>query len=261
MATESELQKAANQLYSARKNGISCCRVSEMFNILSLEDAYEVQEQNTERALEEGRVLTGRKVGLTSEAVQKQLGVDQPDFGMLFDDMEYSEGSELPTANLIQPKVEAELAFILKSDLTAERLSLNKVVQAIDFVLPALEVVDSAIENWRITLPDTVADNASSGLYVLGSTPFSLKEVNLALEGMLLEINGKAASLGIGAACLGNPLNACLWLARTMVKHGRPLRAGDVVLSGALGPMVSVSAGDEVRMKTTRFGELHCAFK
>uniref|UniRef100_A0A1I7Z8E4 PTA_PTB domain-containing protein n=1 Tax=Steinernema glaseri TaxID=37863 RepID=A0A1I7Z8E4_9BILA len=147
-----------------------------------------VQELATQAALAAGRRLSGRKVGLTSLAVQQQLGVDQPDFGMLFADMECHDGQAIDSTRLIQPKAEGEIAFI----------------------------VDSAIEDWKITLVDTVADNASSGLYVLGKTPVSLHGLDLALEGMLLEKNGAQAAIGVGAACMGNPLDACLWLARTM---------------------------------------------
>lgn len=257
---ESRLQAAAAVLAESRKTARPCCRISERFGIQSLADAYAVQELNTKAALARGRRLVGRKIGLTSLAVQQQLGVDQPDFGMLFADMERRDGEAIDCGRLIQPKAEGEIAFVLGRDLPDADATLGELVNAVEFVLPALEIVDSAIEDWKITLVDTVADNASSALYVLGRTPTRLHGLDLALEGMLLEKNGAQAAIGVGAACLGNPLEACLWLARTMAEVGRPLQAGDVLLSGALGPMVPVAAGDSLRLRLTRLGEVSCRF-
>ena len=174
--------------------------------------------------------------------------------------MECHDGQAIDSTRLIQPKAEGEIAFVLGRDLPDPDTTLGELLRAVDHVLPALEIVDSAIEDWKITLVDTVADNASSGLYVLGKTPVSLHGLDLALEGMLLEKNGAQAAIGVGAACMGNPLDACLWLARTMALAGRPLQAGDVLLSGALGPMVPVVAGDSLRLRLTRLGEVSCRF-
>jgi 2-keto-4-pentenoate hydratase len=254
------IQAAASVLAEARQTRRTCSRVSERFHISTLADAYAVQELNTQAALAEGRRLSGRKIGLTSLAVQQQLGVDQPDFGMLFADMEFRDGDVIDCARLIQPKAEGEIAFVLGRDLPNPDTTLGELMRAVEYLVPALEIVDSAIEDWKITLVDTVADNASSGLYVLGKTPVRLANLDLALEGMLLEKNGTQAAIGVGAACLGNPLDACLWLARTMAEVGRPLRAGDVLLSGALGPMVPVTAGDSLRLRLTRLGEVGCRF-
>lgn len=254
------LQPAAEALARARESRVPCGRISERFEINSLADAYAIQELNTLAALAAGRRLSGRKIGLTSLAVQQQLGVDQPDFGMLFADMEIRDGDAIDSTRLIQPKAEGEIAFVLGRDLPHADTTLGELLRAVDHVLPALEIVDSAIEDWKITLVDTVADNASSGLYVLGKTPVSLSGLDLALEGMLLEKNGAQAAIGVGAACMGNPLDACLWLARTMAEAGRPLQAGDVLLSGALGPMVQVQAGDSLRLRLTRLGEVSCRF-
>lgn len=253
-------KKAAAVLAAARLNKTTCSRISDTYGITSIDDAYRVQEINTVLALESGRRIVGRKIGLTSEAVQKQLGVDQPDFGMLYADMEIGDGETIDISRLVQPKVEGEIAFVLKRDLPTEDTSLAELISSIDYVLPALEVVDTVIDNWDFTLADTIADNASSGLYVLGKTPISLESLNLELEGMLLHKNGELASMGVGAACLGNPLNACLWLARTMSQKGRPLLCGDVILSGALGPMVNVTKGDTISMSLTRLGKVSCKF-
>lgn len=256
----SSISRAAQALADAREQGKQIPRVSDTFGISSVADAYKIQEINTDKAIARGRRLVGRKIGLTSPAVQQQLGVDQPDFGMLFADMEVINGGTVNTKNLIQPKAEAEIAFVLSRDLPREDTSMVELLSAIDYILPAIEIVDSAIADWKITLIDTVADNASSGCYVLGNEPIKLDGQNLTLEGMLLYKNGELVSQGIGAACLGNPLNACLWLARTMAQVGRPLLAGDLLLSGALGPMVNVSAGDRLHMQLTRLGDLHCDF-
>jgi len=257
---QESLNAAALALAQARATRNTCGRISEGFDIHSLQDAYAVQELNTLAALAAGRRLSGRKIGLTSLSVQQQLGVDQPDFGMLFADMECRDGDAIDSQRLIQPKAEGEIAFVLGRDLPHADTTLGELLRAVDHVLPALEIVDSAITDWKITLVDTVADNASSGLYVLGKTPMSLSGLDLALEGMLLEKNGTQAAIGLGAACMGNPLDACLWLARTMAQAGRPLQAGDVLLSGALGPMVPVLAGDSLRLRLTQLGEVSCHF-
>lgn len=259
-STNQRLVDAAQALQNSRDTAKPISRVSERFDISTVEDAYAVQDLNTERALQAGRRLSGRKVGLTSFAVQQQLGVDQPDFGMLFADMEVCDGGVIDCSQLIQPKAEGEIAFVLKRDLPAVDTTLAELVSAIDYVLPALEIVDSAIEDWKITLVDTVADNASSARYVLGKIPVPLAQLDLSLEGMTLHKNGELVSTGVGAACLGNPLDACLWLAQTMAKAGRPLLSGDVLLSGALGPMVAVSAGDRLHLRLTRLGDVSCQF-
>ncbi|HWT37480.1 MAG TPA: fumarylacetoacetate hydrolase family protein [Paraburkholderia sp.] len=208
------------------------------------DNAYRVQQLNTQRQIEAGARLVGRKIGLTSRAVQTQLGVDQPDFGMLFDHMAYGDGEEIPFALTQQPKVEAEIALVLEHDLTHERHTVADILRATAFALPAIEVVGSRIANWDIRLADTVADNASSGLFVLGSKPVKLDAFDVAGCGMVMERGGDQVSVGAGAACLGNPLNAAIWLANTMVRVGVPLRAGDIVLTGALGPMAAVHPGD-----------------
>jgi len=225
-----------------------------------IEAAYAVQEANTDRALRTGRRLIGRKIGLTSKAVQRQLGVDQPDFGMLFADMEVENGGEVPRGRLIAPKVEAEVAFVIGRDLTSPQPTAADVMRAVEFVLPALEIVDSRIANWDIRIVDTVADNASSGRFVLGSVPRRLEGLDLRLAGMVLEHNGEPASTGAGAACLGNPLIALQWLARKMAEVGRPLQEGDVVLSGALGPMVPAAPASFFQARISGLGSVAASF-
>jgi 2-keto-4-pentenoate hydratase len=192
-------------------------------------------------------VICGRKVGLTARVVQRQLGVDQPDFGTLLDDMVFGDAELVLWAALQQPRIEAEIAFVLERDLAMPNPGLADAMQAIGFAQPALEIVGSRIAGWNIRYVDTVADNASSGAVVLGSTPRRLADADARLCGMALFRRGEPVSTGAGAACLGHPLNAVVWLARTMVRLGTPLKAGDLVLSGALGPLLPSSPATSSR--------------
>lgn len=258
--TQTSLQNVADQLYEAARSGQAIDPIRNLLPEGDLKAAYAVQQLNTQRALQEGRRLTGRKIGLTSVAVQKQLGVDQPDFGMLFADMAVCDGEEVAWARLMQPKVEAEVALVLEHDLTAEQLTPADVLRATAYALPAIEIVGSRIRNWDIRITDTIADNASASLYVLGNRPVTLDALDLRLAGMVMERNGEPVSFGVGAACLGHPLNAALWLARTMVEVGQPLRAGDVVLTGALGPMAAVQPGEVFDAHINGLGSVRAVF-
>lgn len=222
--------------------------------------AYAIQEINTQYWLNAGRRLIGRKVGATSIAVQQMLGFDQPDYGMLFADMAYTDGDNIPVARLQQPRAEGEIAFYLGDDLDGEALTIADVLHAVEYAVAAVEIISSRIQDWNIRILDTIADNASSGVFVLGSEPRRLGEFDPVLCGMVLEKNGAPASLGAGIACLGNPLGATLWLARQMVKVGRPLKKGDLVLSGALGPLVNVMAGDRLDLHITGLGRVRAQF-
>lgn len=252
---------AAAALRTARLQRTPIARISETFGIADLQSAYAVAEVNQAANTAAGHRKCGLKVGLTSLAVQQQLGVDQPDFGVLFDDMEYLDGDTVPVNRLIQPKVEAEIAFVVGRDLGTDQPSYGEFLRCLDHAVAALEIVDSAILDWKITLIDTVADNASSGLYVLGNQPFAVNALSLADQPMALEKNGNTASTGSGAACLGHPLRAAYWLARTMAARGQGLRAGEVILSGALGPMVPVVAGDHVHVLIGGLGTVSCHFE
>lgn len=261
LAGTAPVREAARLLGEAARSGTACEPVAPLLGSGGIDAAYAVQHLLTEQALANGRRLSGRKIGLTSVAVQRQLGVDQPDYGMLFDDMAYGDGEEIPLGRLIQPKVEAEIAFVLDRDLDAERPTLGHVLGAIGYALPAIEVVDSRVRDWKISILDTIADNASSGVYVLGGTPRKIDALDLRLCGMSLEQHGEPVSLGCGAACLGNPLNAVVWLARTAARIGRPLRAGDTVLSGALGPMAVARPGDVFEARISGLGRVAAAFR
>jgi 2-keto-4-pentenoate hydratase len=204
--------------------------------------------------------VVGRKVGLTSVAVQQQLGVDQPDFGVLFADMARRSGEVIATTSLLQPRIEAEVAFLIGADLGTETTD-TAVRAATRSVVAALEIVDSRIAGWDISLVDTVADNASCGLFVLGTDPVELGDLDLREVTMsMIDRSGATVSLGTGADCLDDPVAAVAWLATTMKELGTPLRAGDVVLSGALGPMVAVTAGSSFRADLSGLGTVSVTF-
>lgn len=241
----SDHQTLARRLREAYRSGA----VAPLRDGLAADDAagaYAVQSINTRYWLEQGRRIVGRKVGLTSLAVQRQFGVEQPDFGVLFDDMWVKDGGVLSPTDMLQPRAEAEVALVLARDLTSPTATEDDVAAATQHAVAALEIVDSRIADWAISFADTVADNGSSARFVLGQQNRPLAGLDLYSCGMVLEVNGAVASMGVGAACLGHPLKAAAWLARTLAAAGEPLRAGDVVLTGALGPMIKLSPGDEV---------------
>jgi 2-keto-4-pentenoate hydratase len=251
---------AADRLLKAAHQAIPCRPVRDLMDANDAETGYAAQEINTQRALSAGRRLVGRKIGLTSRAVQAQLGVDEPDYGMLFADMAVADGEEIDIGRLLQPRIEGEIAFRLNRDLPHPDITPSELTAAIDCAFAALEIVDSRIAGWDIRLSDTIADNASSGLFAIGSTPCRLTDFDHRLCGMVLERRGDPVSVGAGAACLGNPLTATLWLARRMACVGRPLQAGDIVLSGALGPMVTVEPGDHFDLRINGVGSVRAAF-
>lgn len=260
MTQESPSAAAALRLRTARTGLQPCAPVRDLIDVVDIDAAYAAQEFNTAHWLAEGRRLVGRKIGLTSKSVQSQLGVGEPDYGMLFADMAVADGEEVATHTVMQPRVEGEVAFCLGRDLLDPQLTMTDIISAIDYAVAAIEIVGSRIARWDIKIVDTIADNASSGMYVLGNQPRRLGDFDARLCGMVLERRGQAVSFGAGAACLGNPLNATLWLARKMAVVGRPLKAGDLVLSGALGPMVPVQPGDVFNLRINGLGSVRAAF-
>ncbi|PWU60528.1 2-keto-4-pentenoate hydratase [Micromonospora globispora] len=257
----SELEAAARELTEARESGKPCPPLrGRLLPEGDVESAYRVQQLQAQARWDRGERRVGAKIGLTSRAVQENFGVYQPDFGVLTDVMAVGDGVEVAIDRLLQPRVEAEIAFVLGADLADERVTTVDLIRAVDHVLPAIEIVDSRIAGWDISIVDTVADNASSGLFVLGTTPRRLADVDLRLCGMVLEHAGEPVSVGAGAACLGNPLHALEWLAGTLVRAGDPLRAGDVVLSGALGPMVPVTPGAAYEARISGLGSVRTCF-
>jgi 2-keto-4-pentenoate hydratase len=255
-----KIEQLAGRLRQAEESRVGTKPLREELPPGDLASAYAVQKVNTEYWLGKGRRLIGRKIGLTSKSVQKQLGVDQPDYGMLFADMAMYDGEEMPLAKVMQPKVEAEVALVLERDIDRTEVNIAELISAVAYALPAIEIVGSRIENWNIKIQDTIADNASSGMFVLGNEPKKLDGLDLRLCGMVMEKRGDQVSTGAGAACLGHPLNAALWLARTMVQVGAPLKAGDIIMSGALGPMVAVAGGDVVDVRISGLGSVRAAF-
>jgi 2-keto-4-pentenoate hydratase len=265
------IAQAAERLIVAARTGVPAAPVRDVLGTTDVALAYEVQNVLTAARKAAGARVVGRKVGLTSPVVQRQLGVDQPDFGVLFDDMLVPSGGEVDSGRLIAPKAEAEIAFVLSAGLDgfATGVSLDAPISAADRAaaaaavgdaVAALEIVDSRIADWDITITDTVADNASSALYVLGDKRVPLSEFAPVEVTMNLEKNGEPASSGNGAACLGDPLNALVWLARIAASFGAPLRAGDVVLSGALGAMVTAEPDTEITAELSTLGRVSVTF-
>jgi 2-keto-4-pentenoate hydratase len=251
------LRTAHRRLLSARASGTQCAPVRDLLDDAG--SAYAVQSAWVAERLEAGAVVTGRKIGLTNPVVQAQLGVDSPDFGVLLDEMAVAAGGVADTARLLQPRIEAEVAFVLGAGLNLAAPTEADVVAATGSVMAALEIVDSRIAGWDITLVDTVADNGSSAMYVLGPAPRPL-DLDLASCAMTMRRNGTVVSAGHGRDCLGSPVRAVAWLAATAYALGAPLRAGDVVLSGALGPMVDVHAGDQFEAEVDGLGTVSVTF-
>lgn len=254
-------EEAAARLLEANRSKVPCAPVRELLRPGDVDQAYEVQALLRRRYLSEGRRPVGHKIGLTSPSVQQQLGVDQPDSGVIFADMRFSPGDRLPMSRLIQPKAEAEVAFVLGRNIDDVPPTIEGVRDAVAYAVAALEVVDSRIAGWDIGIVDTVADNASSGLFVLGDEAVELTDLDLKDMSMRLTLNGVEGSSGTGAACMGNPLNALRWLVETSLRLGHRLRRGDIVLSGALGPMVDIGPGAEVSVELEGFEPIAVAFE
>ena len=253
-ADPSLIQQAADLLWDADAARSPIAPIRDIVGTTTDVDVgYAVQQINHDRAIADGRRVSGRKIGVTSKAVQEQIGVDQPDFGTLFADTEYGDGVEIPASRLIQPRAEAEVALVIGRELDSAPHGFAEIVRAVEFALPSIEIVDSRIANWDISFVDTVADNASCGLYVVGSRPVPLGAFDIRTVPMTLSVNGEEVATGIGAACLGNPINAARWLADVLCERGIPLQPGDVLMTGALGPMQPISAGDVV---VAEFGDL-----
>lgn len=249
-------QQSADRLWEAEQSGVTIEPLLGDIKEGDIEAAYEVQLLNTARSVSVGRRLIGRKIGLTSLAVQEQFGVYEPDFGALYADTCYGDAEPIPAHRVLQPRVEGEVAIVLAKDLPHPDTTIVEMMSAVDYVVPAIEVVASRITGWKISIVDTIADNASSGAFVLGNRPVRLRDVDLRTCKMQLTIDGEVASDGTGEACLGHPLNAGLWLARTMATRGTPLNAGDVIMSGALGRMASIAAGQRSEVHIEGLGSV-----
>jgi 2-keto-4-pentenoate hydratase len=255
------ISKAVQLLDDAYKNHESITvPLSALDPAMTVEDAYVIQLQRIEAATSAGERITGKKIGLTSMAMQNLLGVDQPDYGHLLQSMEVPNGGEISLSSLFQPKIEGEIAFVLKQDLTGPNVSAEDVLAATEYVLPAIEIVDSRIKDWKITLVDTVADNASCGLYVLGSHKVQVSDVNLKSVTMKLLKNNKVVNEGSGADVLGDPALCVAWLANKLYEYGVTLKAGEVILSGALSAAVEAKPGDQFTASFSTLGEANVQF-
>ena len=222
--------------------------------------AYYVQLETIAEKVKSGRKITGKKIGLTSKAMQNLLGVNEPDYGHLLDDMVVENGGAISVKRLLQPKVEAEIAFVLKETLKGPGITPIDVLRATEYIVPSLEIVDSRIRDWKIKLADTVADNASSGLYILGGKPVKAEEVDLEMMGMVLKKNGEVINTGVGAAALGHPASCVAWLANKLSEFDIALEAGEVILSGALSAAVNAQAGDVFTAKFAHIGQVSVHF-
>ena len=245
---QTTIEKLGDELYAALVSGKTVSPLTSRGFDISIEDAYFIQQRMLSRRLENGEHIIGKKIGVTSKPVMNLLGVHQPDFGYLLDGMVYNEGESIEMSSLIQPKAEGEIAFLLKKDLQGPGVTAADVLAATEGVMACFEIVDSRITDWKIKIQDTVADNASCGVFVLGDQLVDISNIDLGLCGMVLEKNGEIVVTGAGAATMGHPVNAMVWLTNTLGKLGIALKAGDIVLSGAMGAMVPVVKGDNLRM-------------
>lgn len=257
---DTAVTKAAWRLDNAQQQRTPCPPVRDILLAGDLATAYAVQSRIIGNRLASGARIVGRKIGLTNPKVQAQLGVDQPDFGVLLDDMRCTQDEPIDITRLLQPKIEAELAFVLNRDLDQASVSETDVEAATAYVAAALEIVDSRVSGWDITIVDTIADNASSGLFILGDHLVPPSAVDMTGAGMTMRSGGQTVSAGIAADCLGSPLTAVAWLASTVRDYGSPLRAGDIILSGALGPMVPVTPGSQFTATITGVGSVSACF-
>ncbi|MFZ2123000.1 MAG: 2-oxopent-4-enoate hydratase [Rhodoferax sp.] len=227
---------------------------------ITIENAYHIQQRMLSRRIQAGERVVGKKIGVTSAAVMNMLGVYQPDFGYLLDGMIYNEGQSIDISTLIQPKAEGEIAFILKKDLMGPGISNADVLAATECVMPCFEIVDSRIRDWKIKIQDTVADNASCGVFVLGDRAVDPRRIDLSTCGMVLEKNGDIIGTGAGAAALGSPVNAVTWLVNTLGRLGIGMKAGEVILSGALAAMSPARVGDNFRVSIGGMGSCSVRF-
>lgn len=253
------IREAADRLAAAAATRTPCAPIRDLIGREDIDAAYQIQSRNIDALVKSGRTVVGRKIGLTSPAVQKQLGVDQPDFGVLLDDFNVSDDNAVDSSRLLQPRIEAEIAFVLSADID-QPITAKQAPSFVDRVFASFEIVDSRIADWNISLADTVADNASSGLYVLGASISCSDAPDLAQVTMTMTANGDPVSEGKGLDCLGSPWEALVWLANTSLSYGSPLHAGEVILSGALGPMVPVTPGSTYTAIITGVGDVAATF-
>ena len=262
MIDETAIKQLGDELFEALQSSTSLAPLTERYPDITIEQAYQISLQFLQRREDAGQKLIGKKIGVTSKAVQDMLNVHQPDFGFLTDAMQVADGSAVSKAehNLVQPRAEGEIAFILKADLNGPGITASDVLAATEYVVPCFEIVDSRIRDWKIAIEDTVADNASCGVFALGSARIDPRTVDLAKVELTMTKNGEPAGSGLGSAVQGHPCEAVAWLANTLGKLGIPFRKGEIILSGALAPLVPVTAGDRIEMNITGLGSASLTF-
>ena len=257
---KAKIQQYGDELYQALLDRKAVDPLTDREPSITIEDAYQIQLRMIQRRLDAGETIVGKKIGVTSKVVMDMLKVNQPDFGQMTSGMVFNEGEAIRADSMIAPKAEAEVAFVLKSDLMGPGVTAADVLRATDFVVPCFEIVDSRIRDWKIKIQDTVADNASCGVFVLGSAAVDPRKIDLVTCGMVLEKNGEVIATGAGAAALGSPVNAVAWLANTLGRLGIGLKAGEVVLSGALAAMCPAQAGDHFAVHIGGLGSCSVRF-
>jgi 2-oxopent-4-enoate/cis-2-oxohex-4-enoate hydratase len=256
-----QISQAGEELYQALVAQRTLAPFTERFDDINIGDAYRISLKMVDCRVQAGETIVGKKIGVTSKPVQDMLGVYQPDFGFLTDGMVFSDGADISIADhLIQPRAEGEIAFRLKSDLVGPGVTEADVLAATESIMPCFEIVDSRIDDWRIKIEDTVADNASCGVYVLGSNEVDPRDFDLPGLHMKIFKNGELHSEGFGSAVQGNPLTAVAWLANTLGEYGIPFKAGEVILSGSLAPLIPVVAGDRMSLEIEGIGGCSCNF-
>jgi len=258
---EKTIIELGDELYAALLSRKVVEPLTSRFTGITVDDAYRVSEHILARRIAAGEMLVGRKIGLTNEAVQKYFGVDQPDMGNLTESMQFANGAVIPISeHLIQPKVEGEIAFVLKQSLRGPGVTVADVLEATDYVAPCFEIVDSRVRDWKIKIEDTVADNGSAGLFVIGDDHADPRKLDLSACEMEMITDGEVVARGTGAAALGSPLKCVAWLANTVAANGNWLRAGDVILSGSLGPVVPALPGAQMSVSITGIGNASVRF-
>jgi 2-oxopent-4-enoate/cis-2-oxohex-4-enoate hydratase len=257
---KAKIQRYGDELYQALIDRKAVDPLTDREPSITIEDAYQIQLRMIQRRLDAGETIVGKKIGVTSKVVMQMLKVNQPDFGQMTSGMVFNEGEAIRADSMIAPKAEAEVAFMLKSDLMGPGVTAADVLRATECVMPCFEIVDSRIRDWRILIQDTVADNASCGVLTLGGTRKSPRQLDLALAGMVLEKNGEIISTSTGAAVQGSPVNAVAWLANTLGRLGIGLKAGEVILSGSQSPLVPVKAGDSFSCSVGGLGSTSVRF-
>jgi 2-oxopent-4-enoate/cis-2-oxohex-4-enoate hydratase len=262
MMDQEKINQLGDELYQALRGLHTLAPLTDRESGIRIEDAYHISQRMVNRRVElDGERIVGKKIGVTSKPVQEMLNVFQPDFGFLTDAMEYPDAAEIPIeGNLIQPKAEGEIAFRLKKDLVGPGVTEADVLDATETIIPCFEIVDSRIDDWKIKIEDTVADNASCGVYVLGANEVDPRDYDLPNLKMTIWKNGEYNAEGLGSAVQGNPLTAVAWLANTLGEFGIPFKAGEVILSGSLAPLIPVAAGDEMRLEIEGIGGCSCKF-